>query len=44
MEKKYDRPAKPWNFDRIFWDIDVSTMNVENKASFIIEGFLHVAM
>ncbi len=29
--------TKPYDNDRIFWDVDVEKLDFENKASFIIE-------
>lgn len=31
------KPAKPYDHNRIFWDIDSEKLDFEKKASFIIE-------
>lgn len=37
MIEKFPKPHRPWQLDRIFWDIDVEKIDVESKKSFIIE-------
>ena len=31
------KPAKPYDHKRIFWDVDCEKLDFEKKASFIIE-------